>query len=60
MCISAYRIFKNVRYPFGGCHWQESKKVNDFVFTQMQDKVVIKLAHFDQDAGIIGAALLTR
>lgn len=36
------------------------KKVNDFVFSQMKDKVVIKLAHFDQDAGIIGASLLTR
>ena len=36
------------------------KKVNDYVFAQMKDKVVIKLAHFDQDAGIIGAALLVR
>jgi hypothetical protein len=27
---------------------------------QLKDKVVIKLAHFDQDAGIIGAALLVR
>ncbi len=36
------------------------KKINDYVFSQMKDKVVIKLAQFNQDAGIIGASLLVR
>lgn len=34
------------------------KELNNYLFNYMKDKISVKKAHFDQDAGIIGASLL--